>query len=132
MHESRRCLTFFTGVYLTLCSYHVTRVFQSESTLYSYLNLLPALTDVVSSWVFVFELWLWFGIALQSLRFIFDHIFGLKKDNHFCPVFVYHRGMSNGISDFILYFKNVGLNISWISQCNSILVLKNGIQNSVF
>ena len=72
--------------------------------------------------------WLWVEIPLQSLGFIFNHIFGPKKGNLLCPVFVFHRGISNGISDFILYSKNESLNTSWISRYNSILVLKNDIQ----
>ena len=56
--------------------------------------------------------WLWVGIPLQSLGFIFDHIFGPKENNLFCLVFVFHRGMSSRISDFVLYFKNEGLDIS--------------------
>ena len=68
---------------------------------------------------------MWVRFTLQSLRYIFGHIFGPTKDNLFCPVFVFRRGISNGISDFILYFKNEGLNISWVSRGNPILVLKN-------
>ena len=45
---------------------------------------------------------------------------------------VFHRGMSTSIYDLILYLKNEGLNISWISRYNSSLVLKNGIHNTVF
>ena len=118
---------FVTRVYLTVCSYHVTCAFQSESTLYSCLNfkeLLPE-TGAISTW-------LWTGIMLQPLGLIFDDIFGPKKNDLFCPVFVFHRGMSIGILKYILYFKNEGLNISWISRYNSILGLKNGFHNTVF
>ena len=41
---------------------------------------------------------------------IFDHIFNPKRDNLLCPVIVFHRGISNGISDFILkHFMNIPL-----------------------
>ena len=66
------------------------------------------------------------------LRFILEHIFSPKKDNLFCPLFVFHRGMSHDICDLILYVKSEGLNISWISRYSSILVLKSGINNAVF
>ena len=49
---------------------------------------------------------------LQPLGLIFDDIFGPKKNDLFCPVFVFHRGMPIGILKYILYFKNEGLNIS--------------------
>ena len=45
---------------------------------------------------------------------ILDHIFGPKKDKLFCPVFVFRRGMSNAICDFVLYLQSEGLNISRI------------------
>ena len=71
-------------------------------------------------------------LTFLLLQFILDHIFGPKKDNLFCPVFVFHRGMSNSICDLVLYLKTKGLKISWISRCSSILVFKNGIRNTVF
>ena len=43
-----------------------------------------------------------------------DHIFGPKKDKLFCPVFVFRRGLSSVICDFVLYLQSKGLNISWI------------------
>ena len=112
---------FVTRVYLTVCSFHVTCAFQSESTLYSCLNFKELFARNRR------------GIyLLQSLGLIFDDIFGPKKKYPFCPVFVFHRGMPIGILKYILYFKNKGLNISWISRYNSILGLKNGFHNTVF
>ena len=112
---------FVTRVYLAVCSYHVTCAFQSESTLYSCLNFKELFARNRR------------GIyLLQSLGLIFDDIFGPKKKYPFCPVFVFHRGMPIGILKYILYFKNKGLNISWISRYNSILGLKNGFHNTVF
>ena len=32
----------------------------------------------------------------------------------FCPLFVFYRGMSNAICDFVLYLQSEGLNISRI------------------
>ena len=112
---------FVTRVYLTVCSFHVTCAFQSESTLYSCLNFKEPFARNRR------------GIyLLQSLGLIFDDIFGPKKKYPFCPVFVFHRGMPIGILKYILYFKNEGLNISWISRYNSILGLKNVFHNTVF
>ena len=112
---------FVTRVYLTVCSFHVTCAFQSESTLYSCLNFKELFARNRR------------GIyLLQSLGLIFDDIFGPKKKYPFCPVFVFHRGMPIGILKYILYFKNEGLNISWISRYNSILGLKNVFHNTVF
>ena len=119
---------FVTRVYLTVCSYHVTCSFQSESTPYSCLNVKELLTQNKHGIYLSVRLrtkWLWIRIPLQSLWYIFDHIFGPKKDNVFYPVFVFHRVISNGISDFVLYFKNEGLSISWVSRGNPILLLKN-------
>ena len=45
---------------------------------------------------------------------IFYHIFSVKGDKLFCRVFVFRRGMSNAICDFVLYLQSEGLNISWI------------------
>ena len=126
---------FVTRVYLTLCSYHVTCAFQSESTLYSCLNfkeLFARNRRGIYLNVRLRTKWLWIGILLQPLGLIFDDIFGPKKNDLFCPVFVFHRGMSIGILKYILYFKNEGLNISWISRYNSILGLTNGFHNTVF
>ena len=44
---------------------------------------------------------------------ILDHIFGPKKDNLFCPVFVFRRSMSNAICDHVLYLQSEYLNIPW-------------------
>ena len=126
---------FVTRVYLTVCFYHVTCTFQSESTLYSCLNfkeLFPRNKRGTYLNVCLRNKWLWVGILLQPLGFIFDDIFGPKKNDLFCPVFVFHRGMSIGILKYILYFNNEGLNISWISRYKSILGLKNSFHNTVF
>ena len=122
-HAGKKTLfnIFVTRVYLAVCSHHVTCAFQSESTLYSCLNFKELFARNRR------------GIyLLQSLGLIFDDIFGPKKKYPFCPVFVFHRGMPIGILKYILYFKNEGLNISWISRYNSILGLKNVFHNTVF
>ena len=77
-------------------------------------------------------MWLWIGIMLQPLVLIFDDILGPKKSDLFCPVFVFHRGMLIGILKYMLYFKNEGLNISWLSRYNPVLGIKNGFRNTVF
>ena len=126
---------FVTRVYLTVCSYHVTCTFQSESTLYSCLNFKELFAQKRCSIYLSVRLrtkCLLIGILLQPLRFIFDDIFGRKKSDLFCPAFVFQRGMSIGMLKYILYFKNEGLNISWISRYNSILGLKNGFHNTMF
>ena len=51
-------------------------------------------------------------LTFLLVGFIPDHIFGRMKDNVFCPVFVFHRGISNGICDLILYLRSEGLIIS--------------------
>ena len=53
-------------------------------------------------------------LTFLILGSILDHIFVLKKDKLFCPVFVFCRGMSNAIYDVMLYLQSEGLNISWI------------------
>ena len=68
---------FVTRVYLTVCFYDVTYTFQSKPTLYSSLNVNEHLAQNRH------------GKPLQSLGFIFDHIFGPKKDYLFCTVFVF-------------------------------------------
>ena len=106
---------FVTRVYLTVCSYHVTCAFQSESTLYSCLNFKELFAQNRCGIYFSVRLrtkWLWIGILLQLLRFIFDDIFGPKKKDLFCPAFVFQRGMSIGMLKYILCFKNEGLYIS--------------------
>ena len=45
---------------------------------------------------------------------ILDHIFGPKKDKLFGPVFVFQRGMFNGICDVVLYLQSEDLNNSWM------------------
>ena len=122
MHERRGCFTYFLLGFIWLyIFFYVTCTFQSESTLYSCLNFKELFARNRR------------GIyLLQSLGLIFDDIFGPKKKYPFCPVFVFHRGMPIGILKYILYFKNKGLNISWISRYNSILGLKNGFHNTVF
>ena len=42
------------------------------------------------------------------IGYILDHIFDLKKDNLICFIFVFDRGMSNGICDLIVYLKSEG------------------------
>ena len=126
---------FVTRVYLAVCSYHVTCAFQSESTLYSCLNFKELFAQNKRGIYLNVRLrnkWLWVGIQLQPLGFIFDDIFGPKKNDLFCSVFVFHRGMSIGILKYILYFKSEGLNISWIPLYNSILGLKDGFHNTMF
>ena len=117
---------FVTRVYLTVCSFHVTCAFQSESTLYSCLNFKERFAQNrrgIYLNVCLRTKWLWIGILLQPLGLIFDDIFGPKKNDLFCPVFVFHRVMSIGILKYKLYFKSESLNISWISRYNSILGL---------
>ena len=87
-------------------------------------------TGAVSNWVFVYELR---GCGLKSrLWGLFLTIFLAQSRINFCLVFVFHKGMSHGIRDFILNFKNESLNISWTSQYSSILVLKSDIHITVF
>ena len=45
-------------------------------------------------------------LTFLLLGFILDHIFCPKKDNLSCPVFVFPRGMSNGMCDPVLYHKS--------------------------
>ena len=138
MHERRRCLTFlilgFIWLYVLIMSPTRFRLnLNSVVTWISRNSLLE--TGAVSrcSWVFFLRTkWLWVRTPLQSLEFIFDNIFGPWKDKIFCPLFVFHRGMSNGTYNLVLYLKIEGLNISGIFRYNSILVLKNGIHNTVF
>ena len=125
---------FVTRVYLTVCSYHVTCTFQSQSTPCSCLNFKELFTRNRCGiyWsVRLWTKWLWVGILLQPLRCIFDDIFGPKKNDLFCPAFVFQRGMSISMLKYILYFENEGLYISWISWYNSIIGLKNGFHNTV-
>ena len=133
MHERRRCLTFLLlGSMFLSC--HV-RAFQSESTPYSYLSVKKILFRNKCGIYLSVRLrtkWLPVGILLQALGFIFDNILAPKKNNFFCPAFVFYWGMSNGILKYILYFKNEALNISWISHYSSILVLKNSIQKKCY
>ena len=132
MHERRRCLTFlllgFIWLYVFMMSRTLFRVNLHSIVARMSRNSLLEISAVPNLFT---NKWFWVGIPLQLLGFIFDHIFGPKNDNLFCAVFVFHRGMSNGICDLILYLKNEGLNISWISLYSSILILKNGIHNTV-
>ena len=124
-----------TRVCLTVCSFHVTCAFQSKSTLYSCLNFKEVFGQNRCGIYLNVRLrtkWLCIGILLQLLGIIFDDIFGPKKNDLFCPVFVFHRGMPIGMLKYELYFKNEGLNISLISRYNSILALKNVFHNTVF
>ena len=132
MHERRfwRCLTYlllgFIWLYVLIMSH--------ESTLCSCLNfkeLFARNRCGIYLSVCLRTKWLWVGIMLQPLRFIFDDIFGRKKNDFFCPAFVFQRGTTIGMLKYILYFKNEGLYISWISRYNSILGLKNGFNNTV-
>ena len=117
---------FVTRVYLNVCSHHsclsclsFKEIFaQNRPVIYLNFRLRTKRLQV--------------GILLHPPGFIFDDIFGPKKNDLLCPVFVFHRGMSIGILKYILYFKNEGLNISWISWYNSILGLKNGFHNTMF
>ena len=72
----------------------------------------------------------WNPVAASKVYFW--RYFWPNKEWSFCPVFVFQRGMSIGMLKYILYFKNEGLIILWISQYNSILGLKNGFHNAVF
>ena len=133
MRERRfwRCLTYLLLGFIWL----YVLVMSRESTLYSCLNFKELFARKRCGIYLSVRLrtkWLWVGILLQTLRFIFDNIFGPKKNDLFCPVFVFQRGMSIGMLKYILYFKNEGLIILWISQYNSILGLKNGFHNAVF
>ena len=102
---------FVTRVYLTVCSFRAMCAFQCESILYSCVNFKERFArnrrgiylNVRSR-----TKWLWIGILLQPLGHIFDDIFSPKKNDLFCPVFVFHRGMPIGILKYILYFKNEG------------------------
>ena len=135
MHERRRCLTYlllgFIWLYVLIMSRAHFRV-----------NLLSIVAWISRSFfarnrcsiylsVLLQTKWLWVGIQLRPLRFIFDDIFGPKKNDFFCPVFVFQRSMPIGMLKYILYFNNESLKISWISLHNSILGLKNDFHNTV-
>ena len=133
MHERRfwRCLTYLLLGFIWL----YVLIMSSESTLYSCLNFKELFARNRCGIYLSVRLrtkWLWVGILLQLLRFIFGDIFGPKKNDIFCPVFVFQKGLSIGMLKYILYFKNEGLSILWISRYNSILGLKNGFHNTVF
>ena len=51
-------------------------------------------------------------LTLLLLGSILDNIFGPRKDNLSCPVFVFRRRMCDDICDPGLYLKSEGLNIS--------------------
>ena len=125
MHE-RRFWRWLTYLLLGFIWLHVL-IMSRESTLYSCLNFKELFARNRCGIYLSVRLrtkWLWVGILLQLLRFIFDDIFGPKKNDLFCPVFVFQKGMSIGMLKYILYFKNEGLSILWISRYNSILGLK--------
>ena len=77
------------NLYLTVCSYHVTYTFQSESTLFSCLNVKELLArnrrDIWSlsdcKWLSVRlqTKWLWVRVPLQSLRLYIPPWFEGKK-----------------------------------------------------
>ena len=48
------------------------------------------------------------------LSFVFGNTFGSKNDTYFCPVFAFHRSMSNTICDLKLYLQSDYLKISLI------------------
>ena len=64
-------------------------------------------------------------LTFLILGFILDHIFGHKKDNPFCPVFVF-RSMSNAICDLEFYFYL--FNLFTLFKIGTILVVTNKIQ----
>ena len=136
MHERRRCLTFLTlefiWLYVLIMSPTRFRLNLNSAVAWSSRNPLLETGVVSSCSVCLRTKWLWIWILLQSLGFIFENIFGPWKDKIFCPVFVFHRGMSNGTYGHVLYLNIEGLNISGIFRYNSSLVLKNGIHNTVF
>ena len=51
-------------------------------------------------------------LAFLILEFIFDYIFDPKKNELFCAVLVFRRGVSNAICDLVLHLQSEGLNIS--------------------
>ena len=67
------------------------------------------------------------------LGFIFDHIFGPKKDNLFGFVFVFLRGMSNAISDLVLYFMNILVQFHsstykrYLQQCSTLSLAESHV-----
>ena len=127
MHERRRCLTYlllgFIWLYVLVMSRARFRVNLYSLVAWISRNLLLE-RGAVSTWMFVYELNGCRLVSCCSLQgFVFEDIFGPRKNDLFCPVFVFHRGK---------YFKNEDLNISWISRYNSILGLKNGFHNRKF
>ena len=152
MRERRRCFTFlllgFIWLYVFMISCTLFRVKLHSIVAWISRNSLLK-TGAVSSWVFVYELsgcrlesccshqCLFLTIFLAQRRitfsalYLFFHRFGREDVSPFKSL-VFHRGMSNGICDLILYLKNEGLKISWVYWYNSIPVLKNGIHNTVF
>ena len=129
MHERRRCLTFlligFIWLYVFMMSRTLLRVnLHSIAAWMSRKSLLK--TGSVSSWGFVYEL---SGCGLESrcshqglfwtiflaqrwitffVLYLFSQGFGREM---FLPSksLVFHRGMSNGICNLILYLKNESL-----------------------
>ena len=92
-------------------SYDVTYAFQGEPALCSSWNVkeIPTRNRCGNqSSICLRNKWFQVGFPLESLGFIFDYLFGPKKDKIFCGVFLFHSGMSNGICDLILYLKSGG------------------------
>ena len=104
----------FCAVHLTVCSYHVTYMFQSEYTLYSCLNVKELLVRRpvwIKGWVFVDEL---SGCGFESssshLNFKFRACFELgvpwHSGNFECGFTLKHvRDMIRTCSHFILIFR---------------------------
>ena len=55
-------------------------------------------------------------------KFIFEHIFGPKKDNFICSVFVLLEGTSNAICDFRLYLQSENFDILTILTVYSCII----------
>ena len=101
---------FVASLYLNVCSFHATCAFQSEYTLCSCLNFKEIFAQnrrgIYLNVPLRFK-WLWIEILLQPLGLIFDDVFGPRKKGLYWHLKIYAI-------------------ISWISQYNSILGLKNG------
>ena len=136
MHERRGCFTYlllgFIWLYVLFMSSAHFRVNLRSIVAWIPRNLLPE-TGPISIWMFVHKL---SGCGLESccsLWGLFLKIFlAPNKNDRFCLVFVFLRGMPIGILKYILYFINADLNISWIFRYNSILGPKSGFHNTVF
>ena len=99
---------FVTRVYLTVCYYHVTCTFQSESTLYSCLNV-KDLSARNRHGIYLSvrwrTTWLWVGILMQPLGFIFDECLAQRRMTFFvlylfftevCQFFYQWNWLNNG------------------------------------